>query len=307
MAGVLKYTFVAWLLAAPAALWAADFSLFWSFSGPGGHAGYVLGTIHSEDPRVLEYSDAFLQALGSSEVFAMELVPDVFTMARLMEYMHLPEGQSQATLLGEQRFRAVTDALGTYGLTTEQVARMKPWAAMMTLSVPPPSSGLFMDFSLSLRASGSGLKVIGLETLEQQLAFLEDLGLEQQLMLLDHALAGFGQVREVHDRMVDTYLQGDLAQLERQAEEQMRSLEPELHAYFVDEGIVKRNHRMLATLLPVLSDQTVFVAVGALHLPGPDGLVELLRGAGYLLSPEPSPFAGVVNASEKSGSPAPPQ
>ena len=164
---------------------AGDRALLWSISGPDGHGGYLLGTIHSEDPRVLEFSEDFLGLLADNRVFAMELVPDLETLARLTEYMHLPEGASLAELIGEDRFSSVSSALSSYGVPPGQVARMKPWAAMMTLSVPPPETGFFMDFSLSLRASGGGLKVIGLETLEQQLAFLEDMPIAHQLKLLE--------------------------------------------------------------------------------------------------------------------------
>lgn len=287
---MLKYTFAMCLWLAPLASWGGDGGVFWSIEGSAGHAGYLLGTIHSEDPRVLEFSESFIDALAGSDIFAMELVPDLFTMARLAEYMHLPEGESQADLIGDQRFQAVAGALSRYGLPAEQVARMKPWAAMMTLSVPPPSSGLFMDFSLSLRASGAGLEVIGLETLEEQLSFLENLSLEQQLMLLDHAVAEFDQVGEVHTRMVDVYLEGDLNLLDRQASEQMATLDEELRNYFIGEGIIGRNRRMLANLVPALGRGKVFAAVGALHLPGPHGLISLLEGQGFRLVPMDSPF-----------------
>jgi uncharacterized protein YbaP (TraB family) len=270
---------------------AGEQSLLWSVSRAGEHKGYLLGTIHSEDPRVLDFSPAFIGLLASSRVFAMELVPDLRTLARLAEFMHLPEGSSLADIVGEERFAAVTGALAGYGVSPGQVARMKPWAVMMTLSVPPPRTGLFMDFSLSLRASGSGLKVIGLETLEQQLAFLEDMPARQQMELLDHALAEFERVREVHDLMVETYLGGDLGELKRLAEEQLDTLDQGARAYFIEQGIDARNHRMVESLLPVLAEGGVFTAVGALHLPGEDGLLALLRHNGYELRPLASPVA----------------
>ena len=269
---------------------AGDRALFWSISDVDGHKGYLLGTIHSEDPRVLEFSDRFLGMLAGSSVFAMELVPNLKTLARLAEYMYLPDATSLADIIGEQRFDAVASALSRYGVTAGQAARMKPWAAMMTLSVPPPETGFFMDFSLSLRASGGGLEVIGLETLEQQLAFLEDMTQAQQLMLLDHAVSEIDKVREVHDQMVDTYLSGDLAALQKLAEEQLGMLPAEAREYFIEEGIDARNHRMLESLLPPLAEGGVFTAVGALHLPGEEGLLALLRKNGYRLQPLDPPF-----------------
>ncbi|NIM69713.1 MAG: hypothetical protein GTN86_03610 [Xanthomonadales bacterium] len=285
------------LLLVLGAAWAAaglaseDRALLWSVTGPQGHAGYLLGTIHSEDPRVLEFKPEFLDLLRGSRVFAMELVPDLPTLARLADYMRLPVGTHLAEVIGMQRFRAVAQALGGYGLPEEQVARMKPWAAMMTLSVPPPKTGLFMDFSLSLRASGQGLKVIGLETLEQQLAFLEGMPGDEQLALLDQAVREFPRVQEVHDQMVEAYLSDDLQALYRLAHAQLETLDPGARARFLQEGIIERNRRMLETMQPVLVQGGLFTAVGALHLPGEEGLLNLLRGAGYRLQPLASPFA----------------
>lgn len=267
-----------------------DRALFWSIESDQGRAGYLLGTIHSEDPRVLEFTEAFLDALNGSEQFAMELVPDLPTLARLAETMRLPAGTDLAAVVGARRFEAVAQALEAYGVPRSEVARMKPWAAMMTLSVPPPRTGFFMDFSLSLRASGQGLEVVGLETLEEQLSFLEDMSLSQQLSLLDQALAESAQVQAVHDHMVETYLSGDLVTLRKETEEQLAELDEGVRELFLAEGIAARNHRMFARLRESLEDGKVFAAVGALHLPGEDGLLALLRQAGYRLVPMPPPF-----------------
>jgi uncharacterized protein YbaP (TraB family) len=148
-----------------------------------------------------------------------------------------------------------------------------------------------MDLSLSLRAAGSGMKVVGLETLEQQLAFLEDMPLEQQFELLDHALAEHDKVEALHREMVDSYLTGDLRAVERLSMSQMDVLSSTARSYFISEGIDARNRRMLESVLPYFEDGTVFVAVGALHLPGEQGLVRLLREAGFELSSLPLPFS----------------
>jgi uncharacterized protein YbaP (TraB family) len=270
---------------------ADDSALFWALSRDGQPAGYLLGTIHSEDPRVLDFPEAFIGQLNANRYFAMEMVPDLPTLARLTTYMHYQDGTLLEDVIGPDRFARLSTLLDGYRIPAESVRQMKVWAVMMTLSVPPPKSGFFMDLSLSLRAAGSGLKVFGLETLEEQLSFLEDMPLDQQLQLLDHAMQEFDQVVKVHDEMVDVYLQGDVGVLEDLAEEQMQSLDPEARDYFVQQGIVARNQRMVETLLPYLAEDSVFVAVGALHLPGEEGLVSLLRKNGYRLEPLPSPFS----------------
>lgn len=268
-----------------------DSALYWALARNGKPVGFLLGTIHSEDPRVVDFPEAFIRQLSTNRVFAMEMVPDLPTLQRLTEYMRYQDGTTLAEQVGPDRFDRLRAALTDYQVPPGWIERMKIWAVMMTLSVPPPKTGLFMDFSLSLRAAGAGLKVVGLETLEQQLAFLEEMPIEQQLALLDQTLDDLERVGEVHEQMVDSYLAGDLQALEGQAVEQMAELEPAARDYFMAQGIEARNRRMLGTLLPLLAADSVFVAVGALHLVGDAGLIELLRGEGFELTPLPLPFS----------------
>lgn len=272
------------------ALAAEDDAIFWKISNNGEPSGYLLGTIHSEDPRVVDFSTGLIERLEENRFFAMEMVPDLPTLSRLTDYMHFQDGTTLISHIGEERYQRLQKALARYRLPHDYVAQMKVWAAMMTLSVPPPETGFFMDFSLSLRAAGAGLKVVGLETLEDQLSFLEQMPMDQQLELLDQALAEYANVDTVHLEMVERYLAGDLVKLSGYAEEQMNGLKPESQAYFMEQGIDARNHRMIESLQPHLLEGGVFVAVGALHLPGEAGLINLLRLRGYELSPMEMPF-----------------
>ncbi len=288
----IKVAFICLFLAAPASLLAQqDSALYWSLSRDGDPAGYLLGTIHSEDPRVLDFRDEFIAQLGANQVFAMELVPDLPTLTRLTEYMHYQDGTTLESRIGPQRYERLRAALSNYQVPADWIRRMKVWAAMMTLSVPPPETGFFMDFSLSLRAAGAGLQVVGLETLEQQLSFLEDMPMEKQLDLLDQALDSYGEVEAIHMQMVDNYLGGNLLTLKAQAEDQLSQLDPGTRGYFMEQGIDARNQRMMDSLLPHLQQGRVFVAVGALHLPGEKGLINLLRRSGYELQAMPLPFS----------------
>lgn len=270
--------------------------VFWAIEGPSGSSGYVLGTVHSEDPRVLEFTGEFLERLGSCDRFAMEIVPNIPLMQQLMVYMQLPEGESLEALAGPERFAAVREAFKPYGTPPEQLQRMKPWAATISLSLPPPTTGIFLDFQLSLRAAGSGLQVVGLETLDEQLSFLDAMPTGQQLELLDQALADQGRVAQLHEELVTTYLEGSLAELAELAEAQMEGLNQETREYFMSEGVDERNLRMLDAALPLLEEGCTFIAVGALHLPGEKGLLALIEAAGFAIRPLASPFMIVHEA-----------
>ena len=265
--------------------------VFWQIQKNDQTAGYLLGTIHSEDPRVLEFSEQFLAELYSCDVYAMEMVPDLPTLHKLTEYMNFQDGQTLQSVIGEERFSLLTNTMTEYRLPADFLVHMKPWAAMMTLSTPPPKTGFFMDLSLSLRASGSSLAVVGLETLEQQLSFLEDMPLDMQISLLDQAIAEAGRVGQMQLEMVDAYLENNLQLLQSITDEELQVVGDEARDYFYLNGIEKRNRRMLAALQPLIESSKVFVAVGALHLPGEQGLLNLLSNSGFKVIALPMPFA----------------
>jgi uncharacterized protein YbaP (TraB family) len=267
-----------------------DQGLYWRIRKDGREAGYLLGTIHSEDPRVVDFTEEFIDQLNSCQVFAMEMVPDLPTLKRLTEFMHYGDSTSLEAVLGPERYQRAMQALSSYQVPKDWKARMKVWAVVMTLSVPAPVTGFFMDLSLSLRAAGNGLHVIGLETLEQQLNFLEQMPLDFQITLLDHALDDYRRVAEIHEQMVQVYLKDSLAALDELSQEQFAELDPEIARYFNDLGIDARNQQMASNVIPRLEKKRVFIAVGALHLSGPQGLVKLLREAGFELTALPMPF-----------------
>ena len=268
----------------------ADSALFWRVSKDGHEVGYLLGTIHSEDPRVVDFPATFLDQLKTCQAFAMEMVPDLPTLTRMTEYMQYAEAGKLRAILGDERFGRAMSALSAYQVPDQWKQKMKVWAVLMTLSVPPPETGFFMDLSLSLRAAGAGLRVTGLETLDEQLSFLENMPVEFQLELLDQALDEYPNVRAVHDEMVDAYLEGELTALSKMSDEQFAELDPVIGKYFIEKGIAERNRRMATNLLSLLKESSVFAAVGALHLPGTTGILALLRAAGYQLEPLPLPF-----------------
>ena len=139
--------------------------LLWKIEDSGGRVSHLFGTIHSEDARVLDFPPELKAALGASDVFAMELIPDLPTLSRLTKMMHYQDGRTLEEEIGHELYSRIVALLADYSVPVSMIATMKPWAVAMTISVPPPETGMFMDFSLSLRAAGMGLKVKALETL----------------------------------------------------------------------------------------------------------------------------------------------
>lgn len=259
----------------------ASAQVFWSVSDEEGRQSWLLGTVHSEDPRLLEFRPELMEALAQADRVALELVPDSSMLAQLNEAMHFRNGGLDQVIEAELYEQVVELMEQEYGMGEPAVRRMRPWAAAMTLSLPPPQTGLFMDLALSFRASGMGKDVVALESLEEQLAFLEGLDEPLQIELLRQAVADHGRIPELFEQLITTYLSGDLDELERQSFAQMSELDPAIVEHFNQVGLVERNRIMLERARPWLEEGGLIIAVGALHLPGEDGLIELLRAEGY--------------------------
>ena len=259
--------------------------VLWSVQGPEGQQNWLLGTVHSEDARLLDFPPELLEALARSRRLALELVPDMAMLETLNQAMHFPEPRLHE-VLDEDLYQALVEILDRhYGMGEPAVRMLKPWAAAMTISIPPPQTGLFMDLALAVRARSLGLNVLALERLEEQLDFLAGMPEPMQLDLLRQAVADFPRKGELFEELMQAYLIGDLDRLEAVAFEQMSDLDPELRDHFEQIGMIQRNHTMVERALPLLEQGGLMIAVGALHLPGQDGLIALLREAGFALEP----------------------
>ncbi|MEE4295714.1 MAG: TraB/GumN family protein [Wenzhouxiangella sp.] len=277
---------LSWMLGA-----SVSAQVLWSVEGPSGQQNWLLGTVHSEDARLLEFPQTLLDSLAEAERLALELVPDAGMLAVLSQAMRYPEPRLDE-VLGATPYAALVDILENhYGMGEPAVRQLRPWAAAMTISVPPPQTGLFMDLALSIRAQGLGLDVVSLERIEEQLAFLADLPEDLQLSMLEQAIQDFPRQDELFEHLIASYLSGDLSDLKAVAEEQMDGLDPRLRAHFEQVGMIERNHTMVKRALPWLQEGGLMIAVGALHLPGEQGLVELLRAEGMTVTPLISAYA----------------
>ncbi|TVS12247.1 MAG: TraB/GumN family protein [Wenzhouxiangella sp.] len=271
---------LAWLLVAP-----AHAQMLWSVEGPQGQQNWLLGTVHSEDPRLLEFAPEVLAALEQSSRLALELVPDMAMLEQLNQAMHYDQPRLHEVLDGELYRQLVAILEAHYGMGEPAVRRLRPWAAAMTISVPPPQTGLFMDLALAIRAGSLGLDVVALERLDEQLDFLAGMSKSMQLDLLAQAVADHDRQGELFEQLITIYLDGDLDDLEAVAEEQMADLDPALREHFEQIGMIRRNHTMVDRATDWLEAGGLMIAVGALHLPGEDGLIELLRARGFDVAP----------------------
>jgi uncharacterized protein YbaP (TraB family) len=255
--------------------------LLWEIGRAGQPAGYLFGTIHSEDPAVLTLPAPVQQAFDAAEKVVLEVQLDMDAMLFSSQVMLLGEGRRLSEITGKDLFQQVARAIQTRGIPEIVLDRMKPWAVAVTLSMPAPESGEVLDMRLYQQALQAGKQVVGLESIREQLAVFDDMPESKQVVLLQDAVDNFPELDAMHRELLDAWMRRDLAALMAINTAAMQAGDQELAEEFQDRLIVRRNKRMAERLLPYLQEGKVFVAVGALHLPGETGLLNLLEQRGY--------------------------
>lgn len=255
--------------------------VFYEIVAPDGTRDWLLGTIHAEDSRVIDFPPALLQALRQVDTVALELAPDRAMLERLEQAMSLPPGETLGDRLAAPLYRSARGALVAEGVPEARAEQLRPWAAAMVLAQPPGAGGRFMDLALARAASSMGVEVTALETIDEQLAFFRGLAPDEEILLLRDALTRLDRRDEEFERIVSLYLDRDLEGLARLAARTLPNAPPDLQARFRQLGLDERNRRMVQRALPLLASDTVLIAVGALHLAGPGGLIARLRELGY--------------------------
>lgn len=256
--------------------------MLWEISKPGKVPSYLFGTIHSEDSRVLELPRIVKRHFEYAESFTMEMLADETSTQVFVRAMLLPPDQSLRQLLTAKEYTQLLDAIKNYHLPPDKLNQFKPWAMMALLNMPPQKTGIFLDMMLQEMARKQGKKLYGLETVQEQIEVFDGFTQAEQLILLRETLENLDELDDMFKLLHKLYLTRDLSGMLAFSEEQQAESEhPEMMAAFNKRLINDRNLRMLERMQPRLNEGNAFIAVGALHLAGKNGLLKLLEAQGY--------------------------
>ncbi len=270
--------------------------LLWRIEKAALAPSYLFGTIHLTDDRVHNFSPAMKEALNGAKRLALEVDMSAEGMMQAMQDIgtlaQYGGGQSLKTELPASEYAALQEMLKKRGLPAGSADGTRPWMLFLTLATPAceqlrQAQGLkALDFRLAEDAKARGIPVVGLETLESQFRALASISTWSQLTLLVSSARPGLSAEDGLETMVRGYLRRDLgflwplqhylyekASLPRSAVEEFESV-----------LVTRRNYTMRDAALPLLTEGGLFIGVGAAHLPGSDGLVELLRKAGYAVT-----------------------
>ena len=261
-------------------------AILWRLLKAGEAEHYLLGTLHVDGPWVEQMLEdlAFVQE-RTGQVF-LELEMGSLTQLALAEYMVLPHPHTLPDFFSPSEY-AVLKRLLWGRIEPRRLVAMKPWVAFAELYAIQSESDETMDALLAQYYTGDKKPVAGLETVARQLSVFDELTYEQQASLVKRALVLHEQQSQgFQERLFLHYKRGDLKNLWRLQAEFAESM-GNIFALLHEATLAGRNEDMVIRFLAQKGDVSSLIAVGALHLPGPKGLVCLFEQQGYELVPVP--------------------
>jgi uncharacterized protein len=269
--------------------------LLWRIDKPGLAPSYLFGTIHSTDDSALEVARRAAQLIEGSTVVATELGGPFdmiekanITAATLAEALDRDHDTFEGVIAPKDR-EPVEKFVTGLGYPAEFAHHLKPWFLAILTAAPVCEAEREIlnlpevDQFIAQTAKDSGVKVVGLETPEEQLAAIANMRPRVAATLLTIAARDPGLNDDLYATMLRLYREsrpaeilplsdaiGGLSETERAAEDE-----------FMRDLLQGRNGVMAERAAPLLASGGAFIAVGALHLAGNAGLVERVRALGY--------------------------
>ena len=252
-------------------------------------ASYVLGTIHFGTPQeqAIDY-DVLGKLIDATDNFVNEADVNSAWKPEFDTYRWLPVATPLEGMIGKDAMLKAQALLPA--VRPQDLQRMKPWAVLALLEARGESAGeASMDARLQQAAGAAGKHLVHLETLEQQLQALDCVPAAEHAAVLNERLQKSWILRIESAEAMAYYrsrnLDAWLASVDRMdgLSDPARAIEQRSRICLLED----RNARWIGPLETVFQDAPSFVAVGAIHLVGADGLVARLRRDGYTVEAVP--------------------
>jgi uncharacterized protein len=247
---------------------------------------YLAGSVHLLRVSDSKLPAAFDKAYADSAALVMEIDMDDLNPAEAQGLM-LEKGiytgdETLSDVVGKARFDKLDKKAGEMGIPSEALERFQPWMAAMTLAELQlaklgfdPNSGV--EKQITTHAMADRKEITGLETLNEQLGLLADLPPADQIKFLDLTLEEMEEMKGETDALLAAWRTGNAAKLANILSEEY-GVAPGLYSTLVTD----RNRRWVPQIERLLkADKNYMVVVGALHIVGKNGLLDLLKAEGF--------------------------
>jgi uncharacterized protein YbaP (TraB family) len=266
-------------------------TLLWE-ARTGAKTVYLFGTIHVGRADMYPLPKSVEDAWRASRTVALEA--EIWNQDAVLSAMQigvLPAGRSLERELPAELYAKLQRTLAANNVPPEAIRQLKPFMAMFTLVQLEymklgyvPEAGL--DLHFAQRAVAEGKPLVGLETISGQMKMMDGLSapLQQAMLTMTLEDIGAGSMAPMANRLVSSWRTGDALTVHEMLDSEASRLPAPLAEEFREKFLGRRNRAMLAGIEKTLAgSDTVFVAIGALHLIGPDSIIDLLARKGFAI------------------------
>lgn len=257
-------------------------SLLWKIEGNNIQTSYLYGTIHLLPQDAFEINEKITGAFNSAEQIVLEIdMDDPAMQMKMMQNASMKDGTKLDELFSEEDYSAISEALtATVGIGLEAVNTMKPFViSSMLISNLIDGTPASFEMSFVQMAKAQELEILGLETVEYQMSIFDKIPYQEQAKDVVDMVRNKEATREEFAAMVKAYLEEDIDGL-YEIIESYADTETEM-----SELIIKRNQNWIPVIGELAKDKASFIGVGAGHLGGEYGVINLLKEAGYTVTP----------------------
>lgn len=260
-------------------------TLLWQVSGNGlTKPSYIFGTFHLLCKDDIHFSEQLKNAVQSANEIYMELdMDDPSTMMSGMLFMNMKDGKKLKDLYTAAEYKKIesyfTDTLHT---PLSLLQGIKPYflVAMLYPKMMPCKTASGVEEELLKLAKEDKKEIKGLETMQFQASVFDSIPYDWQAKELLKNIDSFSIYKKEFDTMMNDYKNQRLAAMEKSLSKSEFGSDK-----FNDLLLTNRNKNWVVQLKNIMKKENVFVAVGAGHLVGDKGLINLLRKEGYTVEP----------------------
>lgn len=255
-----------------------------------GTSSYLFGTVHVGDASMKGLPEKVTKAIDQSEQVVVEVDISKLTplqmQQRSMPFMMLKDGKTLQTELSKQNYNKLKDYFAKKSIDIAMFNGLKPWAVMVTMmQIEFQNAGFSdqtgIDKQVLAYAKKQNITIGELETLEQQLQMFDGMALLSNEMI-EETFEQLADINTYFIKLVNAWKNGDMDTL---TEYYNMSFDESTYGEISEQVmLVNRNNKWVEQLVPRLTNEKLFIAVGALHLPEQHGLIKQLTDAGFTIT-----------------------
>lgn len=259
-------------------------SLFWQISKRGEPTSYMYGTMHMINKEFYEFNSNMTACIKQSDVVVMELggMPNPI---QTMLLITLRNGSLKDIFSNKQWQELLKFYKQEFGMDESKFIstynRFKPFFLFQSLTQAYfEKDAESYDLNIMKIAKENNIELIGLETIQQQIGFFDQIPNSEMAKMILEGLKSYKEDLEEFKTLQTLYSEEKIDKMIPLMKEQS----PEFLKY-EDLFLTDRNKNWIPDLKEILSKKSCFIAVGAAHLFDKKGLISLLKLEGYTLTP----------------------